>query len=45
MNSIEPRIILIDGNKMASLMIEHGVGVSTKEVYEIKAIDNDYFEE
>lgn len=44
-NSIEPRIILIDGNKMASLMIEHGVGVSTKEVYEIKAIDNDYFEE
>lgn len=44
-NSIEPRIILIDGNKMASLMIEHGVGVSTKDVYEIKSIDGDYFEE
>lgn len=44
-NSIEPRIILIDGNKMASLMIEHNVGVSTKEVYEIKNIDHDYFDE
>lgn len=44
-NSIEPRIILIDGNRMASLMIEHGVGVSTKDVYEIKSIDGDYFEE
>jgi restriction system protein len=44
-NSIEPRIILVDGNKMASLMIEHGVGISTKETYEIKSIDNDYFEE
>lgn len=44
-NSIEPRIILIDGNKMASLIIEHGVGVSTKDVYEIKSIDGDYFEE
>jgi len=44
-NSIEPRIILIDGQKLASLMVEHGVGVSTKEIYEIKSIDSDYFEE
>lgn len=44
-NSIEPRIILIDGQKLASLMVEHGVGVSTKEIYEIKSLDSDYFEE
>jgi len=44
-NSIEPRIILIDGEKMASLMIEHGIGVTTKEVFEIKGMDSDYFDE
>ena len=26
-------------------MIEHGLGVSTKQVYEIKQIDTDYFNE
>jgi restriction system protein len=44
-NSIEPKIILIDGQKLALLMIEHNVGVTRKEIYEIKDIDNDYFEE
>ncbi len=44
-NSIDPRIILIDGKRLATLMIEHNVGVSTKEIYEIKDIDSDYFEE
>jgi len=34
-NSIESKIILIDGEKLAALMIEHNV----------KDIDNDYFEE
>lgn len=42
---IEPRIILIDGERLAQLMIEHNVGVSIKETYEIKRIDNDYFED
>lgn len=44
-SQIEPRIILIDGERLAQLMIEHNVGVSVKETYEIKRIDNDYFEE
>ena len=39
------RIILIDGNQLAQLMIEHNVGVSTAETYEIKRIDSDYFAE
>lgn len=43
--SIDPRIILIDGEKLASLMIDAGVGVTTRETYEIKRIDLDYFEE
>ena len=42
---IEKSIILIDGDELAILMIEHGLGVSTKQVYEIKQIDTDYFNE
>ncbi|NMH65831.1 restriction endonuclease [Shewanella salipaludis] len=40
---IEKRIVLIDGRELAALMIEHNVGVSTRELYAIKAIDSDYF--
>lgn len=36
-------IILIDGEKLAKLMIEHNFGVSVKKTFEIKAIDTDVF--
>lgn len=42
---IEKRIVLIDGNLLAALMIEHGVGVSPVAEYTICRIDNDYFEQ
>lgn len=42
---LEPRVVLIDGKTMARLMIEHDVGVTTKFVYELKAIDHDFFED
>ena len=42
---IESKIILIDGTRLASLMTEHNVGVSTSGVYEVKKIDSDYFDE
>lgn len=38
-------IILIDGPKLANLMIEHDVGVSTQKNYKIKKIDTDFFPE
>lgn len=38
-------VILMDGERMAYYMIEHNFGVSTKKVFEIKAIDSDLFEE
>lgn len=41
----ETKIVLIDGQELAQLMIDHGIGVSTVSSYEIKKIDNDYFEE
>lgn len=37
-------LILIDGNRLVELMFEYNVGVSSKQKFEIKAIDNDYFE-
>ena len=42
-NQIEKRIVLIDGDKLTELMITHNLGVSTKQVFEIKALDTDYF--
>ena len=37
-------IVLINGNQLAKLMIEHNVGVQINYSYDIKKIDNDYFE-
>lgn len=42
---LHQKIVLIDGNELAKYMIEYNVGVSTKKIYEVKRIDNDYFEE
>ena len=36
-------IILINGEKLAQLMIEYNVGTYTSHTYEIKLIDSDYF--
>lgn len=36
-------IVLIDGTKLAELMIEHNFGVSVKKSFEIKVIDMDVF--
>jgi restriction system protein len=38
-------VVLIDGQQLAELMIKHNLGVSTKQVYQIKQIDTDYFNE
>ena len=42
---VEYKIILIDGERLADLMIENSVGLSTINTYNVKAIDSDYFEE
>lgn len=38
------RIVLVDGDRLADLMIRHNVGVRTKRTIEIKDVDSDYFE-
>lgn len=41
----ETKIVLIDGVQLAQLMIDYDLGVSVQRAYEIKRLDNDYFEE
>lgn len=41
----ERRIVLIDGDQLAQLMIDYDVGVSVARTFPIKRIDLDYFDE
>jgi restriction system protein len=43
-SKIGSKIVLIDGSKLAELMVEFGVGVATDATYTVKRIDNDFFE-
>jgi len=42
---IDAKVVLIDGETLAQLMIDHNVGVSTVGTYELKKVDSDYFSE
>lgn len=41
---IDPKVVLIDGRRLAQLMIDFEVGVSTTRTYSVQRIDSDYFE-
>lgn len=41
---IETKIILVDGEQLVDLMIDHNVGVTPIAAYEIKRLDSDYFD-
>ena len=43
-NDAHHKIILIDGSQLVDLMYKFGIGVQTKEVYEIKVVDEEFFE-
>jgi restriction system protein len=42
--AINTKIILLNGEELAGLMIDHNIGVSTVGMYELKKIDVDYFD-
>jgi restriction system protein len=42
--NLDQRIVLIDGQQLAALMIEHNVGVAIAKTYELKKIDQDFFD-
>lgn len=40
-----PKIVLVDGERLANLMIEYNLGVTTTQTYEVKRVDYDFFNE
>jgi restriction system protein len=42
---IEKKIVLIDGEQLSQLMIDHGIGVTEVASYAVKKVDHDYFSE
>jgi len=42
---IDPKIVLIDGRRLAELMIDFDVGVHTAATYNVKRVDSDYFDD
>jgi restriction system protein len=40
---VSKRVVLIDGQELANLMIRHRVGIRVKDVYEVRKIDENYF--
>lgn len=44
-SNIDPKIVLINGGELVNLMIDHGLGVTSKVVYDVKKIDTDFFTE
>ena len=50
MGRVADKVVLIDGETLANLMIDHlvidhSVGVSLQRSYEVKRVDSDYFSE
>jgi hypothetical protein len=41
----DPKIVLIDGNSLADLMIDYDIGVVPVQTYELKRLDSDSFSE
>lgn len=41
---LQIKLILVDGEKLTDFMIKYGLGISVMKIYELKQIDNDYFE-
>jgi restriction system protein len=42
-STIDPKVVLIDGNRLVDLMIDCNLGVSTVDTYDIKKLDSDFF--
>ena len=43
-SAVDTRIVLIDGRELTKLMVDHELGCTTQAVYEVKALDTDYFD-
>ena len=43
LHRVQHRVVLINGQRLARLMIQHGVGVRVRQSYVIQSVDEDYF--
>lgn len=43
--TLDKTVVLVDGARLAELMIEFGMGVTLEQTYEVKRIDSDFFTE
>ncbi|NWE18556.1 restriction endonuclease [Pseudomonas sp. P7548] len=43
--NLDIKVVLIDGEDLARLMVENNLGCNVKQIYEVKQLDNDYFVE
>jgi len=42
--TVPTRVILIDGQRLAELMIKYGIGVQQRQVFTVVELDEDYFD-
>ena len=45
LHRVQHRVVLINGQRLAHLMLHHGVGVRTRQTFLIQSVDEDYFSE
>lgn len=43
--TLDMKVVLIDGKQLAELMIEHNLGVTCEKIYEVKKLNNGFFNE
>lgn len=43
LNSVQQRVVVVDGNQLVKLMIKYGVGVRIERAYTLHRIDEDFF--
>jgi restriction system protein len=39
------RLVLLDGTELTRLMVRYGVGIAVKETYQLKSVDDDFFDD
>ncbi|MBF0806557.1 MULTISPECIES: restriction endonuclease [unclassified Streptococcus] len=43
--NLNAKIVLVDGSSLAQFMIDHDLGVSTENIFHLKKLDSDFFED
>ena len=41
---VHAKVVLIDGERLVQMMMDHDLGVYTRKTFRVKEIDSDYFD-